>query len=253
MRSGSYSLSDIGFSPKEAKVYSALLELGAGTILEISKRSHLNRTTVYPIVYKLLGEGLIKKMIKDKKRHFFIEDVRDLKKNMLEKERVIDELIPGLEALHNILPNKPKIIYYEGAKGIRDFYFHILDSLKPGDTILDYIGDMRINDEAIKKFAVKDYPEERLKRKISIKCIAIPSATATEWKKVAPRYLREIRIVGDSGAPFSANVQIYKNGIGLISYLDDFMGVIIESREISAMFQSAFNLMWKEADLYSGK
>jgi hypothetical protein len=31
--------------------------------------------------------------------------------------------------------------------------------------------------------------------------------------------------------------------------LDDFMGVIIESKEISAMFQSAFDLMWKGADL----
>lgn len=249
MKFNNYSLSDLGFTAKEASVYNALLELGQATIFEISKRSRLNRTTVYPIVYKLLQDGLIKKMMKGKKRHFFIEDVRDLRKNIKEKEQVLDALLPQLEALHNILPNKPRIIYYEGAEGIRDFYFHILENLSPGDTILDYIGDMRINDEAIKKFAVKDYPEERLKRKIPIKCIAIPSVTASEWKKVASRYLREIKIVGASGAPFSANIQIYKNGIGLISYLDDFMGVIIESKEISAMFQSAFSLMWKGADL----
>jgi sugar-specific transcriptional regulator TrmB len=216
MKFNDYSLSDIGFTSKEARVYSTLLELGQGTIFEISKRARLNRTTVYPIVYKMMQEGLIKKMMKGKKRCFFVEDVRDLRKNIQEKEHILDKLLPQLEALHNILPNKPRIIYFEGAKGIRDFYSHILENLSPGDTILDYIGDMRINEEAINEFAVKDYPKERLKRKIPIKCIAIPSAAASEWKKVASQYLREIKIVGDSGAPFSANLQIYKNGIGLI-------------------------------------
>lgn len=248
MKLTDYSLSDIGFTQKEANIYSTLLELGEGTVFDISKRSKLNRTTIYPILYKLLQEGVVKKVTKSKKRYFFVEDVRDLKKNITQKERILDTLLPQLEALHNIIPNKPKITYYEGAGRIQDFYLHIFDSLSAGDTIYDFIGDVKMNDALAKHFVTVDYAKERIKRKIQIKVLATPSAIAQEWVDSAHESLREIRIV-KSGIPFSTDLEIYKNGIGIISYTDDFMGVIIESKELSLMFQAAYDLMWKGSDI----
>ena len=89
----------------------------------------------------------------------------------------------------------------------------------------------------------KFYPEERVRRKISIKTIATRSSDSEKWTKTNQKYLRELKLVSNTES-FSSNMQIYKNGVGLISYKDYFMGVIVESKDISNMFRSAFDLMW---------
>jgi len=43
---------------------------------------------------------------------------------------------------------------------------------------------------------------------------------------------------------FDADTEIYANKVALISYRENFLGVIIESKEISQMQRSAFELMW---------
>ena len=51
------ALRAFGFDAKEARVYLAGLELGPTTVLELSRRTQLARTTLYPILEDLLSTG----------------------------------------------------------------------------------------------------------------------------------------------------------------------------------------------------
>ncbi|MEK7681097.1 MAG: hypothetical protein AAB348_03590, partial [Patescibacteria group bacterium] len=108
--------------------------------------------------------------------------------------------------------------------------------------IKEYVGAINFEKFMPAEFE-KFYPEERVRRKISIKTIATKLSESEKWAKTSQKYLRELKLVNNP-LPFSSNMQIYKNGVGLISYKDSFIGVIVESKDISNMFQSAFELMW---------
>lgn len=236
-------LENIGFSKKKADIYLALLELGEAGVIEISKKTNIKRTTVYNILPELTSEGLVKKGIKNKKRIFYVEDPGKIKNELEEKLQRANTLLPELLAIQNILPNKPKITYYEGLGGAKDLYQDTLNSLIPGDEILSYTG---LTDfyKLLPKDLAKWYISERVKKKIRIKIISPDSETAREWQNNAQKELREIKIVKNSKFNFNADTEIYGNKIALISYKENFMGVIIESKEINQMQRMAFELMW---------
>ena len=52
-------LENINLSPKEIRIYLALLKLGAVRVAEISKETRLKRTTIYPFLDELKAKGLI--------------------------------------------------------------------------------------------------------------------------------------------------------------------------------------------------
>ena len=88
------------------------------------------------------------------------------------------------------------------------------------------------------------YIKERVRRKIRIRIIASNSPTARAWKNSAVQELREIKIIDNPEFNFDGDMEIYANKVALISYRENFMGVIIESKEINQMQIAAFELMW---------
>lgn len=237
------TLQTIGFSKKKARIYLAILELGEASVIEIGKKAGLKRTTVYNILPELITEGLVKKSVKNKKRFFFIEDPTLLKINLEEKISAIEKSLPELKAMQTIIPYKPLITFYEGLGGAKDLYRDTLDSLSAGDTILSFTGLTDFYELMPKDFS-QWYIKERVKRKIRIKIITPKSKAAEEWQKNAAKELREIKIVNNADFKFNGDTEIYGNKIALISYKENFIGVIIESKEISQMQKAAFQLIW---------
>lgn len=191
----------------------------------------------------MIQSGLIKTTVNKKHRIFFVEDVRNLRYKLDEKERRIENLLPELQALHNIFPIKPKITYYEGEGGMRDLYMDTLNSTKPGEIICAYTGMNDFYNVFPKDFA-DYYIDERVKRKIRVQVIAPKTPAAIDWVKTASQTLREIKLIDNADFTFKADTEIYGNKVALISYKENFMGVIIESKEIADMQKSAFRLMW---------
>jgi len=235
-----------GLSERAGKVYLALLQLGAGTVLDISKKADLKRTTVYNLIPELLSAGLISTEIVKRKKRYLVEDVRSLKNNILEQEHKIDLLIPELQAIHNILPTKPRISYYEGVGGMKELYFDTLKSCEPGDCIYAYTGMSKFYDVFPKDFA-DYYIKERSKKKIRIQVIAPKTQEAEGWVKTANQTLREIKLIANKDLTFQADMELYANKVALISYSENFMGVIIESKEIYQMMKSMFVIAWEKA------
>ena len=65
------NLITLGLSDEEIQVYLAALEHGSISVLEIAKATNIPRTTVYLLIDSLVKHGLLKLMVKGKKRHIF--------------------------------------------------------------------------------------------------------------------------------------------------------------------------------------
>ncbi|MDP3934952.1 MAG: helix-turn-helix domain-containing protein [Candidatus Giovannonibacteria bacterium] len=241
------SLEYVGLKPKEARIYLALLELGEASVVQLAKKAGIKRTTVYNILPDFINRGIVTSTVKKKRKVYFVEDPRSLKNGIKEKENVIDKLMPELLAIQNIIPLKPRITFYEGVGGMKNLYEDTLESCKEGDIIFSYTGLSDFSKLVPQEYA-DYYIQERVRRKIRIRIIASNSPAARSWKNTAVQDLREIRIVKDSPFQFNADMEIYANKIAIISYRENFMGVIIESKEINQMQRAAFELMWNSLD-----
>lgn len=237
------SLQYVGFKPKEAKIYLALLELGEAPVTEIARRTNIKRTTIYNLLPDLIERGIVTARPKGGRVVYFVEDARSLKLDLHEKEKAIDRILPDLAQIQRLLPYKPRVTYYEGVGGMKDLYQDTLDNSKAGDTILSYTGLSHFYQYMPKDY-MRTYIDERIKRKIFIKMIAPHSPAAIEFDRVERHELRDIRLVDNQKFVFSADTEIYANKVALISYKENFIGVIIESEEINRMQKMAFELMW---------
>jgi len=237
-------IDNLGFSSKKAKIYITLLELGEATASSIAKKSLLKRTTVYNILPELMQAGLITTTKRQKKKYFFIEDPRRLKEEVEEKMENISKIIPNLQTIQNIFPYKPKITFYEGLGGVKEIYDDITKSTKPGEKILSIVGPNNLY-KFLPEEIVRKYVTDRIKKKVINQMICSNTQIAREWQRTAQKELREIKIIQNDKIIFQADMKIYGNKVSFISYKENYMGVIIESSEISQLQKQAFEIMWQ--------
>ena len=72
------TLLNLGFGEKEAIVYVSLLELGKGTVSQISRKAGINRTTGYEILDSLLNKGVVNLSGKEPKAEYAAESPESL-------------------------------------------------------------------------------------------------------------------------------------------------------------------------------
>lgn len=175
-------LEKIGLQPNEAKIYLALLELGQGTVTQISKLAGLNRTTGYDILERLCLHGVTNRNVSGKKRTYIAEPPSRLSQYLENKKKQAER---RLEELKNFLPDlqslyktdlKPVIKFAEGKEAMENLYYHVLDSKSTIYSILNLKNYAEVFDEMGKQQA-----SERFKRGIKEKVLAIDSDTARWW------------------------------------------------------------------------
>lgn len=236
-------LQELDFSEKEAKVYMAVLELGQAHAGEIAQKAGIKRTTVYNLLPDLLKKGFIMKSHVKGKTVFFVENIKNLQNSLDQKRVKLENLMPELQALQNIFPHKTSVKYYEGEGGMREFYLGLLSKTKPGDEMYEYFGTVDFEKVFPQEFA-EYYPKERAKRKVSMKLIGPDIPYLRTWREKDKEALREMKLVPVESLSFSGNVQMYKNHVAFISYKENFMSVVIESKEIYQMQKCTFDMLW---------
>lgn len=240
-------LEKIGLTPKQAKVYVTCLELGGGRVSDIARKASTKRTSCYHILAELMKYGLVTKTQNKKVEFFISENPHTLERRQKEKLQTISSILPQLDAIHNRVFYKPKICYYEGWEGAKIIYEDELSLLNKDEVLFNYTGFTDYFNFMPREFA-ESYIKRRVKKGIKIRIIAPYSDAASEFKSRAQQELREIKLIPSEQCIFSGDLHIYKNKVGIISFKDNFMSILIESKEIADMQRTAFELMWKGAD-----
>lgn len=243
-------LQTLGFSEKEIKLYVALLELGRGTPTEISRKTNLNRTTVYDIVRVLMDRGLISKFKKGSSTYFYSRDPKQLlaylereKQESVRKfekqQKRLTELLPEFVSLENLKKrSRPRVQFFEGEKGVREAYE---DTLTSSGTIYAYT-NVQAMIEGLPNF-FPDYWKRRAKKKIPIHAVFVDNTASRERAKFNQEELRQTKFL-EKGKEFSPEVKIYNDKM-LIASWKEKIAVIVESGEFIKLQKTIFEELWK--------
>ena len=237
--------SNLGFSEKKTKIFLALLQLGETNVAEIAQKAKLKRTTVYNILPELVDEGLVASTSSKGRKRYFVTDPRIIVKILESKIENTKSFLPLLTALHSVLIHQPKISLYEGLNGARQIYEDTIYSSGVGDTIFSFSGDIKTN--YIPEKDLETYIKARISKNLRSKVILVPSVYTDTLKKNARAELREVKTFSELEnikIP-SVDIRIYGNKVVIISYRENFLGIMIESRDISLMCKIIFESLWK--------
>jgi sugar-specific transcriptional regulator TrmB len=243
-------LNQLNFSEKESELYLALVELGSAKAKDLSRKTGLNRTTVYDVCDALLQKGLISKYKKGASTFFNALDPKHLityldrekeeqaKKIEKQKEKVA-ELLPQLTSLQNIYSaNKPKVQFFEGEKGMREAYE---DTLTSKEIILAY-ANMETMEKGLPNF-FPEYFKRRTEKRIFIKAVVPQNNPSINRAEYNQEEMRDIRFLPKKEMTFSPEINIYNNKM-LIASWEEKMAVIVESKELVELQKLTFNLLW---------
>lgn len=240
-------LKEAGFLDKEISVFLTLLEMGRGTVSEISRKAGINRTTGYVILDSLSNKSLVSISGKEPKQEYMAESPENLSKYLaaqIEKQKTvakkINEILPELTSLYNV-GDRPKVRFYEGLEGIKQVYE---DTLTATETIVAYatFDDMH---KTLPNYFPKYY-KRRARKGIFARGIAPDTPLARERLQQGKEEARELALVPADKYNFSPEIDIYDNKVMIASWREK-LGIIIESREIADAMKKIFELAWLEA------
>ncbi|MEI6843330.1 MAG: helix-turn-helix domain-containing protein [bacterium] len=118
-------LQDLGLTDKEAHIYLSLLQVDGATALDLSKKTKINRSTVYVTIESLAKKGLVSETTVGKKTQFQAEPPERLE-TFVENRRLqfeeqsdrLKDIIPEIKSVQRESGERPVVKYFEGREGI---------------------------------------------------------------------------------------------------------------------------------------
>jgi sugar-specific transcriptional regulator TrmB len=234
-----HTLRNLGLSLNESKIYLAALELGTSSAQDIAAKANVKRTTAYPVLENLAIKGLVYKTKHLSRNRYAAESPKNLFRRYGRYFRQLSENLPELEAIHNKGEVKPKIIFYEGPRGILKIYADTIKE-RPKEILEFNSSDMFMAFPAFPK----NYVRERLKKKIHARRITAKDKFWAEHAKNDREELSKTKMLDPKKFNLPVEINIYNNKVAFMSYSDK-MGVIIESRGIADSMRTIYEMFWK--------
>lgn len=236
-------LKEIGLKENEIRVYMAVLELGEANIAQITQRSEINRSTVYLVLERLKERGLVLR-VKKNKTLFYVEDPREMLRDLEKRKEVLEKVMPSLLASFAFIDKKPEVQYFEGIEGIKEIYKDVLRN--PNLEMLAwYSNDYR--EFFDKKFFFEFFIPERKKKRIWLRAIYPENESMRKLASNNVEHLRKTKFIDNEKFLLESEICLYgKNKIGIIAYQDK-LGIIISSQNIFNTLKAFFEVMWDGA------
>jgi len=143
------SLQEYGLSPTESLIYLSLLQSGSSSVLDISRKTKLNRATVHLNIASLINLGLANQVQKGNKRAIIAEPPERISylidQEKTKTKRKEDNLKSVIESIYDTVDNikentTSQVKYYEGVKAVQRVYNDILTS----DEVSAYVSPEQI-------------------------------------------------------------------------------------------------------------
>jgi HTH-type transcriptional regulator, sugar sensing transcriptional regulator len=233
------ALKKFGLNDKEIKIYLALLQLGRATVLSIAKKAGIKRPTAYLILESLMTQGLASKIPRKNKTLYIAENPKKLLKELEQKKREMEKIMPNLLSIYNLKADKPAVKMYEGREGVLQVYEEIFKSKE-----VWWFGNVKsVYNNFREAFEVI---EGLIKaKKMTLRDLMGNSEFEREYARTHQRANHEIRI---SKFPINIDFSIFGDKIAVISLEENLYALIIEDKRITDSFRSMYELAWGMAE-----
>ena len=225
----------LGLTKIEAKVYLALLKLGATMAGKISREAQLNRTTTYGALKSLLGKGMVSYVVQANRKWFKATTPEIFLERLKEKEEEAQKIIPQLTAMYRAPKEEHQVTLYYGTRGIKSVFQNILRENKP-----NYVIDSEGQFTQKMPYYAPHFIREVERLKMPIKHIV------RRGVDVHPTKTTEVRYIPRQTESQSV-INIYGDKVAIIIWTDPPEAVIIKNRTAAESFRSYFDIIWKSA------
>lgn len=243
------SLMQLGCNEKHIRFYRANLELGGVTLLEITKKARLQRSTAYVVASELVSMGLINEDHKTYKKLFMAADPDVILQKLEAKHRQIGrssiafkEVLPELRAAHQTTLVRPRVRTFEGKQGLVAVWKNILSERQEILLWTNQEVEARVFGEKTHDLFIK----ERLVKKIPIRALAVHNAQGETLRSGDVLSMRQTKLLPAS-THFTSETYIYGNKVAILDIGADIFGVITENEQIAASQRAIFELAWSQA------
>jgi predicted transcriptional regulator len=233
-------LKQFGLDEKEAAIYTAALQQGQSSQVELAEASGIKRTTVREYIAPLVTKGLLQQVVKGKRTEYIARDPRELLSDLKTRVHEATDSLPALLALQKDRQQKPVVRYFEGLEGLKQVYDL---SINVGQPLASFLRVDRIDPE-LKKWVLKDYLPRRHKKKIPTQNIVNGSDVAQEL--TPENTLRENRVISTEDYPFDMEVFVFADYVAYMHYQEgqELYAVLIQSSIAANTMRSVHKALW---------
>ncbi len=240
-------LKTVGFEEKEIKIYLACLHLGQDTAFHIAKKSGLKRSTAYFVLNILVEKGIVGVKQTKKATLYSPANPKKILTQIQQKETILKDILPSLEAIYNARPEKPSIQIFEGKEGIRQIYTEAIEFLKKKKEVIFY-GDIKHMDDFpdLMNFWLGEIKNKSYRIKELLNNNELNGFYIKEMRKIEnPNHYA--RVISKDTQPFSNDNAIYGNKLVIFSTTKKLFAIVIESEDIVNSYRIMFNSIWEKA------
>lgn len=233
------ALTQLNLTPREAQIYTALLELGQATPLTIANKTGLKRPTVYLDLEALRRKRLAGLSPKGRKSVYVAESPNRLVSQLQEQNQVLQTILPTLRALENKGVGKPVIRLYDQAEDIRRVY--VTEVFQTRENL--YISNLQKLDE--REPGLLEEFEKHLQNGTIEHSREIVANNAFDIAYAKKRQMKrhQARVI-PSGYQLEVDFSIWGNNVSLYS-IDKHYLLVISDPVICNAFRALFELAWK--------
>lgn len=223
-----------GLTRVEAKVYLTLLDLGSGLAGLITRKSGIQRRSVYDALERLIEKGLVSYIVTNNRRYYQAADPKRLIEITGEKTDKIKEVLPELELKFNMSREKQETTFFRGKQALKTVFD---DQINTRKEILIFGASTYA--AQIVKYYFERYDRLRVTHNIFVRAVF-----NQKLRKKIPK--AEIRYLPRQYRSHTAT-NVWGDKVAIILWTENPFAILINNKEIADSYRKYFELMWKIA------
>lgn len=238
-------LIQLGLSDKEAKIYLFLLTVDESNTAEISKKTRINRTTIYPVVDSLIEKGLVQEINRNEKNYVMalspekIETyVEEQKIKLSEQSKLVKDMVPKFKAIARGLGEKPIVEYYDGREGVLKSAINAFVGTNEKLMYLIYPRDSVEKDFTTRELEI--VRNERIRRNIKVNTIY----THSKGEYASELYGDRMRI-DHKKYTIKAEIGVLGNNVRIHIFGKNSGTIFIKSEDVAETIKTLFKLAFE--------
>lgn len=237
----------LGIAQKDYEIFTLLNELGALPASAVATRLHINRTTAFSALKRLIEKGLVfeipsspatlfsaiePQQIIDRVKRDIARQTRELSVLSLFAKELIRKRGQGAAI--------PQLSFYKGEEGVISLFEKTLSLGKEQCAFLT----LEKIPKKILQYLTHDYISQKKKKKVYSRVLLPESDRAKKYATLDSNGNRETRFIPKNSV-FETEILLCEKSIALFDFRGP-IGVYIESEPLTKTLKTIFELLWKQ-------
>ncbi len=239
-------LQELGLNEKEASLYISLLPVDNASVIDLSKKTKINRSTVYFVLEGLKQKGLVIEVQLGKKVHFKAESPERLETFVARQKMVFEErskrlkdIIPQIKGIQRSTGERPVVKYFEGRESALDSHLLFFNT-EDKEGIGYFLFNRDLIEEIFDPNEILSVQKIRPEKNIKAKTLYTSTKTTLPTTELSERIK-----IDEKKYPLFCDVSIYEDRVQIVTMGKSVSTIFIQSKDVAETLKSLFKLAFE--------